>query len=52
MPQCGKKFKSGADTITEPTFGMCPACHAEGVLVGESGKASPSDANDYEDTAE
>ena len=25
-PQCGKKFKSGADTITEPTFGMCPAC--------------------------
>ena len=51
-PQCGKKFKSGADTITEPTFGRCPACHAEGVLVGESGKASPSDANDYEDTAE
>lgn len=51
-PNCGKKFKSGADTITEPTFGRCPTCGAEGVLVGESGKFNPPDANDYEDTAD
>lgn len=49
-PVCGKKFKSGADTITEETFGKCPVCHAEGVLVGESGKTVPEDANGYEDT--
>ena len=51
-PACGKKFKSGADTITEPEFGLCPHFHTEGELVGESGKVSPPDANDYEDTAD
>ena len=51
-PACGKKFKSGADTITEDSFGRCPACKAQGVLIGESGKVSPAGANDYEDTAE
>ena len=51
-PNCGKKFKSGTDTITEPSFGRCPACGAEGELVGESGKVYPPDANDYEDTAD
>jgi diphthamide biosynthesis protein 3 len=50
-PNCGKLFKSGADTISEPEFGKCPACHAEGTLVGESGKVYPPDANNYEDTA-
>ncbi len=49
-PVCGKRFKSGADTITDPAFGRCPACGAEGALVGESGKTVPPDANDYEDT--
>mgnify|MGYP001071748532 CR=1 FL=1 len=51
-PACGKNFKSGADTITQPTFGVCPVCHTQGVLVGESGTVVPPDANDYEDTAE
>ena len=51
-PVCGKKFKSGTDTITEPAFGRCPACRTEGVLVGESGKTVPPDPNDYEDTAD
>ena len=51
-PSCGKKFKSGTDTITEPSFGRCPACGAEGELVGESRKFYPPDANDYEDTAD
>ncbi len=50
-PACGKKFKSGADTITDPAFGRCPACQTEGELVGESGGTYPADANDYEDTA-
>lgn len=49
-PICGKRFKSGADTITQPEFGQCPRCRVEGVLVGESGKGAPPDANDYEDT--
>ena len=35
-PDCGKKFKSGADTITE----------------AESGGVCPPDAMDYEDTAD
>ena len=51
-PDCGKKFKSGADMITEPTFGRCPVCNAEGVLIGESKEGYPTDAEDYEDTAE
>ncbi len=51
-PSCGKKFKSGTDTITEPSFGRCPACGAEGELIGESGAVTPPDANDYEDTAD
>ena len=51
-PNCGKKFKSGADTITDPAFGRCPACHTEGVLVGESSRDYPPDANDYEDTSD
>ena len=51
-PNCGKKFKSGTDTITEPSFVRCPACGAEGELIGESGTVTPSDANDYEDTAD
>ncbi len=50
--ECGKKFKSGADTITEPSFGLCPDCHTPGTLVGESKEGYPEDANDYEDTAE
>ncbi len=50
-PACGKKFKSGTDTITDPSFGKCPVCHTEGVLVAESGDTYPADANDYEDTA-
>lgn len=49
-PRCGKTFKSGVDTITEPSFGACPACHIEGVLVGESGKEVPEDPYEYEDT--
>lgn len=51
-PQCGKQFKSGTDTITEPGFGKCPICHTEGVLVGESGKTIPENTGSYEDTAE
>lgn len=51
-PKCGKKFKSGADTITDPAFGRCPLCHAEGELVGESSNNYPADADEYEDTAE
>ena len=51
-PNCGKKFKSGADTITDPAFGRCPACHTEGELVGESSRDYPPDANDYEDTSD
>ncbi|MEQ2456462.1 hypothetical protein [Flavonifractor hominis] len=51
-PKCGKKFKSGADTITDPAFGRCPDCGTEGELVGESGKVYPPDANEYEDTAD
>jgi peptide subunit release factor 1 (eRF1) len=51
-PDCGKKFKSGADTITEAAFGRCPACGTEGELVGESGGVCPPDAMDYEDTAD
>ena len=39
-PVCGKKFKSGTDTITEPAFGRCPACRTEGVLVGISSGAA------------
>ena len=35
-PACGRKFKSGADTITDPSFGVCPACRTEGELIGES----------------
>lgn len=51
-PKCGHKFKSGADMITAHTFGVCPVCLTEGILVGESGKNYPDDANDYEDTAD
>ena len=51
-PDCGKKFKSGADTITEAAFGRCPGCGTEGELVGESGGVCPPDAMDYEDTAD
>lgn len=51
-PVCGKKFKSGADTLTESRFGRCPACGVEGSLIGESGGIAPPDSNDYEDTAE
>ena len=51
-PACGRKFKSGADTITDPSFGVCPACRTEGELIGESGGFNPPDANDYEDTAD
>ncbi|MDE6955876.1 MAG: hypothetical protein K2P18_08965 [Oscillospiraceae bacterium] len=51
-PACGRKFKSGADTITAPSFGVCPACRTEGELIGESGGFNPPDANDYEDTAD
>ena len=37
-PSCGKKFKSGTDTITEPSFGRCPACGAptDGDQAGEN----------------
>ena len=50
-PACGKKFKSGADTISEDSFGKCPVCGTVGTLVGESGDTYPKDADDYEDTA-
>lgn len=49
-PDCGKLFKSATDTITDPTFGHCPHCHAEGTLEGESGNHPPENQNDYEDT--
>ena len=51
-PKCGQKFKPGLDTITEPSFGICPTCGAAGQLVGESGKSYPQDADDYVDTAD
>ena len=51
-PACQAKFKSGADTITEASFGCCPRCHTEGELVGESGKHPPENPNEYEDTAD
>ena len=50
-PECGKKFKSGADRITEPEFGKCPDCGAMGKFVAESGPTYPSDPDSYEDTA-
>lgn len=50
-PSCGKKFKSGLDALTEPSFGICPVCGSAGQLIGESGTACPPDGGGYEDTA-
>ena len=47
-PQCGTKFKSETNRITEASFGKCPNCQAEGVLVAESNNL-PQDFDDYRD---
>jgi len=49
-PQCRTKFKSETSLILEDSFGKCPNCKTEGVLVAES-KNAPKDFADYEDTA-
>ena len=47
---CGVKYKSCTDTIADPSFGRCPHCDKQGVLVGESGTAVPDDELSYIDT--
>ena len=49
-PACGKKFDELVRKFDDPV--RCPACGAEGELIGESGTVTPPDANDYEDTSD
>jgi peptide subunit release factor 1 (eRF1) len=47
-PDCSKKFKYTLDDLTDPAFGHCPDCGAEGKLVAES-SSYPENAADYEE---
>ncbi len=49
-PKCGKKFMSGLDRLTQPHFGKCPACGADGVYEAEGGAPYPVEISQYEDT--
>lgn len=35
-PQCGRKFRCETADLSDPDFGFCPDCHAEGVFAGET----------------
>ena len=50
-PACGSKYRWDLTALSNPEFGRCPDCGAEGALEGES-KALPPDPDSYPDCTE